>query len=190
VNRFVVISGLPASGKSAVAKVLAQSLGLPLLDKDAFLEALFQTVGIGDTQWRRELSHRADGELQRLAMASESAVLTSWWKHPQSSLSSGTPIEWLATLPGVHVEVHCSCSPAVAAKRFLARRRHPGHLDGRWSYPELLANFSQQASFGPLGFGRLIEVQTEGPLEITALLRDIEHVFMERAQSGGIQPLI
>jgi len=181
-NRFVVISGLPASGKSTVAKVVAQSLGLPLLDKDTYIEALFQTVGAGNVQWRRELSHRADGEFQESAKKAKRAVLTSWWKHPRSSVISGTPIEWLATLPGSCVEVHCRCSPVVATERFIARKRHPGHLDSRWSYPELLATFTQQASFGPLGFGRLIEVQTEGTLEVAALLRSLKEAFTESAQ--------
>ena len=51
--RLVVVSGLPASGKSTVARTLAGALGLPLLDKDVFLEALFASDGIGDAAWRR-----------------------------------------------------------------------------------------------------------------------------------------
>ena len=175
-NRFVIVSGLPASGKSTVAGALAHGLGLPLLDKDTFLEALFQAVGVGDVQWRRDLSRRADSEFQEQAKKIQNAVLASWWKHPQSPVNSGTPTEWLAALPGTHVEVYCRCSPAIAAERFISRKRHPGHLDDRWSYSELLANLTQQASLGPLGLGRLIEVQTEGPLELTALLREIERL--------------
>jgi predicted kinase len=180
VNRFVVVSGLPASGKSTVAKALAASLELPLLDKDTLLEALFETTSVPDVQIRRELSLRADSEFQKQASRAGSAVLASWWKHPRSPVDSGTPTEWLARLPGTHVEVHCNCSPAAAAERFVSRKRHPGHLDGRWSNLELLASFKQQASFGPLGFGRLIEVETESTLELSALLRTVAQVFTER----------
>ena len=38
---FVIVSGLPASGKSTIAVGLAEDLRLPLMDKDAYLEALF-----------------------------------------------------------------------------------------------------------------------------------------------------
>ncbi len=179
-NRFVVVSGLPASGKSTVAKALAAGLELPLFDKDAFLEALFETTSVPNAKVRRELSLRADSEFQEQARRAGSAVLASWWKHPRSPVNSGTPTEWLAGLPGTHVEVHCGCSPAAAAQRFVSRKRHPGHVDGRWSNPELLASFKEQASFGPLGFGRLIEVETESTLELTALLRRVALVFTER----------
>jgi hypothetical protein len=40
---FVVVSGLPASGKTTLARRLADGLGLPLLDKDDILDRLFET---------------------------------------------------------------------------------------------------------------------------------------------------
>ena len=179
-NRLIVVSGLPASGKSTVAKALASSLELPLFDKDTFLEALFEITPVKDAQMRRELSLRADGEFQDHATRSGSAVLASWWSHPRSPVNSGVPTEWLVGMPGTHVEIHCICSPAVAAERFLCRKRHPGHLDSRWLKPELLASFKQQASFGPLGFGRLIEVDTESALQLTALARTVAQIFTKR----------
>jgi AAA domain len=165
----VVVSGLPASGKSTVARALANALRLELLDKDDFLEALFDTRGVGDVGWRRQLSTAADAQFRRRAELSQGAVLTSWWKHPRSPSASGTPTDWLASLRGPRVEVHCRCSAAVAALRFLARARHPGHLDRRWTHAELLAAFEQQASFGPLCIGASLLVNTEvacdtGPL--------------------------
>jgi len=44
-RRFVVVSGLPGSGKTTVAQALAPLLKLPLFDKDAILEQLFETKG-------------------------------------------------------------------------------------------------------------------------------------------------
>lgn len=178
-NRFIVVSGLPACGKSTVARALATSLELPLLDKDLFLEALFETTPVLEAQNRRELSLRADGEFLEQASRAAGAVLASWWRHPQSPANSGTSIGWLASLPGIHVEVHCNCSPAVAVERFVSRKRHHGHLDSRWSKPELLASFEQQASFGPLGFGCVIEVDTESALDLAALARTINQIFTQ-----------
>lgn len=172
-KRYVIVSGLPASGKSTLAAALSQALGLPLLDKDHFLEALFESQGIGDAQWRRQLSHEADAAFRRQAEQATGAVLTSWWKHPRSLSDSGTPTDWLFALPGTKVEVHCQCSPQIAAERFLARQRSPGHLDYRWSYAELLVNFTAQASLGPLGLGSLVEVSTEGRTDLAALLGEV-----------------
>lgn len=179
-NRLIVVSGLPASGKSTVAKALASSLELPLFDKDTFLEALFEITPVKDAQMRKDLSLRADGEFQDHATRSGSAVLASWWRHPRSPVNSGTPTEWLVGMPGTHVEIHCICSPAVAAERFLCRKRQPGHLDSRWLKAELLASFKQQASFGPLGFARLVEVNTESELELTDLIRTVAQIFTKR----------
>lgn len=172
-NRYVIVSGLPASGKSTLAAALSRELGLPLLDKDHFLEVLFASQGIGDAQWRRQLSHEADAAFRKQAEQSAGAVFASWWKHPRSLSDSGTPTDWLFALPGAKVEVHCKCSPEIAAERFLARQRSPGHLDSRWSYADLLANFAAQASLGPLGLGALVEVSTEGQVDLAVLLREI-----------------
>ncbi|MGO4391264.1 AAA family ATPase [Variovorax sp. M-6] len=157
---FVIVSGLPASGKSTLARSLAQELDLPLLDKDDLLEALFPTTGVHDEAVRRDLSRRADTELQEAARRFQGAVVTSWWRHPSSTMDSGTLVEWLSSLRRV-VEVYCRCSPVVAASRFLARSRHPGHLDGLRTHAELLETFKRQASLGPLGLRRCVVVDTE-----------------------------
>jgi len=55
-RRFVVVSGLPGSGKSRVALQLAPLLGLAVVDKDDVLERLFNSKGIGDSGRRQKLS--------------------------------------------------------------------------------------------------------------------------------------
>ena len=47
---FVVVSGPPGSGKSAVAEPLARELGLPLIAKDTIKEALMVTEPV-DGGW-------------------------------------------------------------------------------------------------------------------------------------------
>lgn len=172
---FVVVSGLPASGKSTLARSLAHQLGLPLFDKDDFLEAHFLATEIGAEAVRRNLSRRADAEFQHAAMLSTGAVLTSWWRHPKSLSDTGTPVAWLNSLPGAVAEVHCQCTAATAVARFVARSRHPGHLDARRAGAELLATFEQQELLGPLGLQPCVIVNTEGDVQAdeigSALLR-------------------
>jgi hypothetical protein len=166
---FVIVSGLPASGKSMVAAGLAEDLRLPLLDKDAYLEALFGDAAVGNPQQREVLSRRADATLMETAQRTEGGVLSSWWKHPKSKADSGTPVSWLTLLPGLLVEVHCVCTPEVATARFLARKRHPGHCDERHSEATLVSEFVEQSKLGPLGVGPLVEVNSERPADRAAL---------------------
>ena len=79
---YVVVSGLPGSGKTTLGRRLAPALGLPLIDKDDILERLFDTKGVGDTAWRRALSRESDAILQRDATAADGAVLVSFWRQP------------------------------------------------------------------------------------------------------------
>jgi hypothetical protein len=176
---FVVVSGLPASGKSTLGRAIAGALGLPMLDKDEILEGLFESLGVGDAEWRARLSRLADEELCSQARQLAGAVITSWWKHPHSESISGTPVEWIRSLPGVVVELHCSCSPQVAAARFIGRRRHAGHLDGTCNAAALLAGFEQQASLGPLALGRVIHVNTEIVPPLAALVAELSHASIQ-----------
>lgn len=118
----VVVSGLPAGGKSTVGRALAGQLSLPLLDKDEILEALFDTLGCEDQEQRHRLSRASDEVLFRLAASTEAAVLVNWWNHVTA------PARLLAIANEV-VQVYCDCPVGLAVARFAARRRHPGHLD-------------------------------------------------------------
>lgn len=169
-QRHIIVSGIPASGKSTIGRAVAAALGLAMLDKDEILEALFNNLGVGNAEWRRELSREADEVLKEKALQSVGAVISSWWRHPASNVDSGTPVEWLSLLSGVVVELHCVCSAQVAAERFLSRERHAGHLDRLKTHAEVLASFQQQAALGPLGLGRLVEVNTEQSVELETLL--------------------
>ncbi|MFL6193660.1 MAG: AAA family ATPase [Thermoanaerobaculia bacterium] len=173
VPRFLVLSGLPASGKSTLARRLAPALGLPLLDKDDILEGLFDSLGVGDAEWRRRLSRAADEVLRRLALQADGAVLASWWRHPGMDHDSGTPVDWIERLPGPVIEVHCVCEPRTAAERYLVRTRHAGHLDHGKRREDLIAEFERWAALGPLGVGTVVRANTESAVDITELLREV-----------------
>ena len=176
-RRFVIVSGLPASGKSTMGHAIGSALGLPFLDKDSVLESLFESTPPVDAQGRNELSRLADASFRERALSASGGVLVSWWRHPRSLAASGTPTQWLNSLHGALVEVHCVCAPPVAVERFLARKRHSAHLDGQRSRSQLLVQFNQHESLGPLGIGSLVQVGTDGAVDVGALLYKVNHAF-------------
>ena len=170
----IVVSGIPASGKSTVGTIISTRLNMEFLDKDAILESLFESKGIGDAEWRSRLSREADEILRERALQSEGAVIVSWWRHPLSNANTGTATEWLSGLGGRCIEVYCVCDPAVAAERFARRKRHAGHLDQNKNYAELNESFEKHAQLGPLGLGALIKVATDQKLDENRLTKELQ----------------
>jgi len=169
---FIIVSGLPASGKTTLAVKLAKALHLPLFDKDDILEALFEHAGSVDVAERQRLSRASDEVLVRVAAASQGAVVVSFWRHETAEGASGTPVAWVKALSAALVEVHCLCSPEVAEQRFKARHRHPAHNDGARA-PNLTAQFRRLADRGPLSLGVTIAVRTDKPYDFTSLVDEI-----------------
>jgi len=163
----IILSGLPASGKTTTGRALAAALGLPVLDKDDVLEALFAAHGIGGSAWRQRLSRRADRAFQADTLTRRRVVLISHWR-PAGAGATGTPTAWLAAFARI-VEVHCPCPPDRAAARFLARQRHPGHLDRDRDPAEIRAWMHRLAPGYPLGIGPVITAAD--PVDIALLAR-------------------
>lgn len=182
-RRFIVVSGLPSSGKSTLGEQLARVLNVPLLDKDHILERLFESRGVGDAEWRRKLSRESDLMLATQAAASKGAVLVSHWHLAGMPSTSGTPTAWISQLRGKVVNVHCKCSAELCASRFAHRTRHPGHLDHQRSQAEILASIGQVEGFGAPDLGPRIEVDTSHPLpDVAAVLNELHNAFFALAQ--------
>ncbi len=144
--RFVVVSGLPGSGKLTLSAGLSPLLGLPVIDKDDILERLFDAKGVGNIAWRRALSRESDVLFRAEAERSSGAILVSFWRQPGMPPHSGTPTDWLPGLSRRIVNLHCECSPAIAASRYAHRRRHAGHLDGGRLHDEVLTSIQKRGS--------------------------------------------
>jgi len=178
-RRYVVLSGLPCSGKSTLARQLAPALQLPVIDKDSILEELYESKGVGDAAWRRRLSRESDVLFQAEATASSGAILVSFWHVPGMPADSGTPTAWLTGLSDRIVEVHCSCAPEIATERFLRRTRHPGHLDGAASYDDILRSLQAIPRGGALDLGPPVVVDTSGDLELAPILGELHFLLKD-----------
>lgn len=63
---LIIIAGMPASGKSTIATKLSKSLNLPIIEKDAIKEELFDTIGFNNYAQKRQLDVAATAVLIRL----------------------------------------------------------------------------------------------------------------------------
>lgn len=90
---LVVVTGLPAAGKTTIARELAATLDLPLLEMDAFKELLYETLGAEDRDRSREIGFAAFALLYhtttRMLRASTSLVL-------EANFSVGLAEPWFA----------------------------------------------------------------------------------------------
>lgn len=162
---YIVVSGAPGSGKTAIARPLARALRLPLLSKDVIKEALFDELGTADRLWSRRMGRASITVLYRLAADTHAAVLESVFQREAAAAD-------LAALGKPVIEIHCSCPPDLAIERFQKRSdtdRHPGHLDNRQPLNKL--EEMVQEGCRPLGLGGpLLEVDTTVPVDLDPVL--------------------
>jgi predicted kinase len=139
VPTLVIIAGLPATGKTTLARCLADHLALPLMQKDMIKESLYNVLGCDDIETSLRLGHVSMVLLYRFA----EAVL----KTGQSCLIESTFSPRLATrdllslqqrCPFSPLQIYCRTEPAVLAarwkRRMLLGERHPGHMESQRRY--------------------------------------------------------
>lgn len=169
---FVVVSGPPASGKSTLAPVLARELALPLIAKDTIKDALMSVLPVPDVEASRRLGRAAVAAM--LAVAAQSPVGAVI----DSNFYRSRAVEHLRSLPGLVIEVFCRCERAVAGARYHARAgtRHAGHFDWVRDQDEL---WNDEVADPVAGGWPVLEVDTNRRVEITAVLRFIQHFSLE-----------
>lgn len=166
-KRICLVNGVPASGKSTVARALSQSMGWPLLTLDTVKEAFFVHLGTGDRDYNRLLG-KASFQAMFALIADwpdhSSVVIDAWFGfQPFDVLQSH-----LARVGTCEVmEIWCHAPPKVIGERYRARlaRRSGGHLGADY-VPELMV---LAASAKPLEHWPLRHVDTTRALDMAAL---------------------
>jgi predicted kinase len=133
-----LVTGLPATGKTTLARALARALRVPLLSKDAIKEPLLEVLGAPDRAASRALSDASFAVLFALAaeqLAQEGAVLLEGNFRPGEH--EGAVQALLARhVPMACTQVLCRAPEPLRQQRLQARAqdaaRHPGHRDAAW----------------------------------------------------------
>ena len=129
--RLIIVAGMPATGKSWIAGTLRDHFGLPVIEKDAIKERLFDTVGFESYEEKRALDVAANWELlekvRRMAEAGQSLIVDNNFDE-ESARELGKLLE--------KYDIDCttvflSGDTEVLYKRYVERdaahRRHLGH---------------------------------------------------------------
>ena len=128
----VVVGGLPAAGKSTIARRIAGRFSLPLMGKDDFKDTLFDVLGWDDRAWSRTLGRASMILLYRFLEAQLragcSCVVESNFK---PELATAKLLALMERYPFFPVQIHCVADGPVLMDRFKRRARlgvrHPGH---------------------------------------------------------------
>ncbi len=157
---LVLVHGLPATGKTTLARWLATQLGWPIIHKDALKEILFDTIGWKDRVWSRQLGVAAIEVLWHvIEMQLNAGVSCVAECNFKPELASPRLQSILDRTTAMGIQVLCTCAGDVRLQRFQSRSRHFGHADEEVT--GVAAVTWQAETLAPLSInGPLIEVDT------------------------------
>jgi len=171
-QRIVLVSGPPGSGKTSLARPLAERLGFALLSKDDIKETLFTALeGVaGDAEFSRRIGAAAMEVLWALEPRCPAVVLEANFR-TRSTYERAKVAALLEKAGTELVEVYCRVPGEEASRRFgeraRAERHHPAHVL-REMPPDRIAEYEE-----PFGLSTVIEVDTQKPVDIEALAKQV-----------------
>jgi adenylate kinase family enzyme len=161
----ILVTGLPASGKTTLARRLHRVLGLPLLCLDTIKEAIVDEIEMED---RFAVRAAAREVVARLVEDCPRGCLVDIWVNPLRDADDLT--RRFRAIEGVHVlELVCRVPTELAVDRYAGRPRHPAHLAA--GDDDALARIREAGpAIEPLGLGPAYDVDTSGRTDLDAVL--------------------
>lgn len=130
----ILVNGLPATGKTTLARRLASDLRLPLLAKDAIKETLFDTLGWSDREWSRRLSGATLALLFLLLeeqLRAQKPCIVECNFVPDRDTQRFLDLQ--QTYPFMPFQILCVTDGPTLYQRYcqraLSTERHPGHVE-------------------------------------------------------------
>ena len=174
-KRVVLVNGVPASGKSRLAKALSDRTGWPVLSLDGIKNPFLQHIGPVDRDFNRTLgkaSYQAIWSVVAEAPAGSTFIIDAWFGfQPKAQLENYIG----AAKVGDVAELWCKVPGLVAGERYASRLhdRLPGHPGAEY-VPELMV-LADRAE--PMGCGAVMTIdQTKEP-DMDAILAWVRRVF-------------
>jgi predicted kinase len=164
---LVIVSGTSGAGKTTLARRVAADLCLPVIAKDDIKERLFESLGWSDRAWSMKLGAATWDLLflltdELLAVGANVIIESNF----DRQLHGGRLKDLARRHPHEVIELHCTAEAETLSARVQTRARHPGHNpEGNDSYTPEVAEAGLHRH-EPLGFGRLVEVDTTDPEQI------------------------
>ncbi|MDD9271365.1 AAA family ATPase [Paenibacillus sp. GCM10023248] len=164
---FVIINGLPGTGKTTLAKRLAQDVRLPLFSRDGLYETLYEAMECQHHGCPENMAPAAFALLYEVAgtllSAGQSLVTEGFFGRPE--LRSAEFLKLRKASDFQPLQIMCQADGEVILSRYLQRMgrsdRHEGHRDLEWleqpgNRERLLAGRLAPMQLG----GTLIEIDT------------------------------
>jgi glucokinase len=183
-KRVVLVNGVPASGKSRLAKSLSQYTGWPILSLDGIKNPFLEHIGGVDRDFNRILgkaSYQAIWSFIRDAPAGSTFIIDAWFGFQPKAV-----LEGYIKAAGIDrtAELWCKVPGNVAGERYASRLkdRLPGHPGAE--YVSELVALADRAE--PIGCSPFMTVdQTRDP-DMQAVIAWISEVFDPRDEHGPL----
>jgi len=133
-SHLIILSGLPGSGKTTLLNRIRDQIELPIFEKDAIKESLYETLGWSDREWSKRLGTAThsliDYIIEQQLRAGASFLMEGNFK---PEFDDEKFRAWQQTYDCTITQIICKTDKATLEQRFIARAngdtRHPGHAD-------------------------------------------------------------
>ena len=205
--KLIVLTGLPASGKSRLARALQEEFGWPVLNKDSLKEELFDTVGFENYQEKRALDHAANAVLLRtlesLLKSGVSVIVDNNFDVRAAERLMKLVEQYRPELAVVELGGDVELFYERYVKRDLKGKRHPGHAlqdhyplrEGEVLDPAPMTREEYKEKFIDRGMARAdwaperIHIElTEAGLPVQEIIRKIKEKFENPSGPSGHLP--
>lgn len=165
--KLIIVSGLPATGKSTLVKKLSADLRLPAFSKDEFKELFADTIGFVDHESTRSFgkaSFQALFLVARRCLEDDVSVIIEG----NFILETETK-DFILFLKKSNIPVYeilCHADGQTVVDRFFSRKRHPVHHTLTEAKNREYAETLRVGKAPSLEIGKLMEVDTTNPESI------------------------